>query len=151
MRYPQAKADYESRIAHQSGKYEGVRLENNTRLVKRERGGIECYAVKLHSTDVVTMFPNGLYMLQTGGWDTHTTKNRINKYHEGPRIVQSDWIWYLSGGPNYGGIRWSAAASEYDEHGRYQGHRSRPGPVFTRGGSILTATQEGLDIELETA
>lgn len=91
--FESAKREYERRIAYQSGKYEGVGLENNTRLVKR---GDDRYAVKLHGTDVVTYHADGRVTLATGGWKTRTTKNRINKYAP-VRIVQRDYEWYVDG------------------------------------------------------
>jgi hypothetical protein len=135
MLYPQAKTDYQNRIAYQSGKYEGVRLENNTRLVQRHPHGIECYAVKLHNTDVVTYFPNGLVMLKTGGWETVTTKRRINKYHDGPRIYQEDYIWYIDG------TRYSKAISERDLSGKpvFRSYR-----VYVMNGEIVKPGKNGI-------
>jgi len=135
MLYPQAKADYQSRIAYQSGKYEGVALENNTRLVQREHHGIECYAVKLHNTDVVTLFPSRLTMLKTNGWKTLTTKHRINKYHDGPQIYQEDYIWYIDG------IRWSKAIGERDLSGSLL---RRPDRVYVMDGQIVKPNEDGI-------
>ena len=54
------------------------KLENNTYL---ERRGENIIAVKLHGTDVVTLHSDGRTVLNSGGWRTITTKDRINKYH----------------------------------------------------------------------
>lgn len=65
------------------------KLERNTYL--HPRG--DAFAVRLHATDVVTILPDGTYSLNTGGWFTVTTKQRINAY--GPARVSSDrgtWI-----------------------------------------------------------
>jgi hypothetical protein len=105
MTFDEAEAIYEERIGYQSGKYEGVRLENNTRLVKRG----DSYGVKLHSTPVVVLHPNGSSSINTGGWQTATTKNRINKYSPHASIVQVDFDWYLGGGPGYGGVPYHRA------------------------------------------
>lgn len=59
------------------------RLQNNTYL---ERRG-EDFAVRLHYTDVVTIHADGTFTLRTGGWETVTTKDRINGY--GPARVYS--------------------------------------------------------------
>lgn len=61
----------------------GKPVQNHTRLFKRG----EDYAVRLHSTDVVTVHPDGTYTLNAGGWYTVTTKERINSY--GPARVSS--------------------------------------------------------------
>lgn len=66
------------------------KLENNTYLYKVG----DDYAVKLHATDVVTICSNGAYILNTGGWRTPTTKDRINRY--APGVAYSDkgeWYW----------------------------------------------------------
>lgn len=93
LTFQEAEEYYESKIAYQSGKYEGVALENNTRLVKRG----DSYAVKLHSTYVVVLHPDGSSEIRTGGWQTTTTKNRINKYSPHASIAQLDWAWYING------------------------------------------------------
>ena len=92
LTYDEAKAEYEERIDYQSGKYAGVGLENNTRLV-------ECgndYAVRLHRTDIVTLREDGDIVLRTGGWKTRTTKQRLNKYAPTGHIFQEDGRWYIS-------------------------------------------------------
>lgn len=51
-------------------------IENNTRV---ERRGADV-AIKLHDTDVVTYHEDGSVTLNSGGWLTVTTKDRINRY-----------------------------------------------------------------------
>jgi hypothetical protein len=69
----------------------GKPLQNNTRLFKRG----DNYAVRLHQTDVVTIHRDGSYTLDSGGWLTVTTKDRINGY--APCQVWSEkGIWYVS-------------------------------------------------------
>lgn len=69
-------------------KYAGKPLANNTRLVQRG----DNYAVKLHATDVVTIRPDSTYVLNTGGWYTVTTKDRINDF--GPaRVYSANGVW----------------------------------------------------------
>lgn len=68
----------------------GKPLQRNTRLFKRG----DSYAVQLHDTDVVTIHPNNTYTLDTGGWLTLTTKDRINSY--GPiGVHQVNRRWYV--------------------------------------------------------
>jgi hypothetical protein len=52
------------------------KLRNNTYLQRRGQD----IAVRLHSTDVVTFHPNGDVTLNTGGWNTIITWDRINDY-----------------------------------------------------------------------
>lgn len=72
------------------------KLENNTYL-HRVGSGI---AVKLHATDVVVVTPDNDYILNTGGWQTVTTKARINDYSPA-RISQRKGLWYLTDGSIY--------------------------------------------------
>jgi hypothetical protein len=41
----------------------------------------EYIAVTLHRTDVVQLYPDGSVRLSTGGWNTVTTRTRINEYN----------------------------------------------------------------------
>ncbi len=74
------------------GKRYSRKLQNNTYLQKRDN---EAIAIRLHDTDIVTLLPNGDTILNSGGWETATTKNRINDYAPGIRIFQRDWQWYV--------------------------------------------------------
>ncbi len=57
---------------------------------------------RLHDTDILTYWPDGSVTLNTDGWTTPTTKDRMNKLLVGWRIRQDKKIWYLSnGGPTY--------------------------------------------------
>ena len=66
------------------------KLANNTYLEKREDGSI---AIRLHSTDVVTFRPDGSTVLNSGGWFTSTTKDRIGLAF---RVSQHKGRWTVS-------------------------------------------------------
>ena len=51
-------------------------------------------AIKLHSTYVVKIRDDGTYTLNSGGWQTVTTKDRINQYSP-VRVYQRDFTWYV--------------------------------------------------------
>lgn len=71
------------------------KLANNTYL--EERG--DCFAVRLHETNVVTFRSDGAVRLDSGGWLTVTTKDRINRYTPPNVQVWSDrGVWYVTGG-----------------------------------------------------
>jgi hypothetical protein len=58
------------------------------------RGG-NTFAVRYHQTDVVTYHPDGRIVLNTGGWQTVTTKARFNTFT--PARVYSDRRqWFVS-------------------------------------------------------
>lgn len=77
-------------------KYAGKPLENNTRLVKLENGD---YAIRLHWTNVVVIHADGTYTINSGGYETATTKDRINGYSPA-RVFQKDFCWYVAN-PDY--------------------------------------------------
>lgn len=66
-------------------------IANNTRLERREDGSI---AVRLHATDVVTYRPDGSIVLESGGWRTVTTKDRMCRYLPAPwRVYSERGVW----------------------------------------------------------
>lgn len=67
------------------------KVANHTYLVRRG----ESIALKLHQTDVVTFHQDGTIQLNSGGWQTYTTKERISAYH---RVSSRKGIWYLEDG-----------------------------------------------------
>lgn len=58
----------------------GRPLQNNTRLVPCTVGDIECVGVKLHNTIVVAYLPDGNVVLNSGGWHSVTTQDRLNNW-----------------------------------------------------------------------
>lgn len=53
--------------------------------------------IMLHSTYVVKIHPDNSATLNSGGWQTVTTKDRINQYSP-VRVYQRDYQWYLNDG-----------------------------------------------------
>ena len=82
------------------------KLTNNTYLEKIDDDTI---GVRLHSTYVVTFKSNGTAILNSGGWYTRTTKDRINAYAPG-QIRQAKGHWYLVDGSEF---RDGVVLSEY--------------------------------------
>lgn len=74
----------------------GKPLQNNTRLFERWAGSDSpnAYAVRLHNTDVVTVNPDHTWTLNSGGWRTMTTRDRIESYSP-VRIIQDRGEWYV--------------------------------------------------------
>ena len=66
---------------------------NNT-TVRLIDGGV---AIRLHSTDIVTIHDDGSMILNSGGWLSVTTKERINRYTPA-RITQRAGVWYMADG-----------------------------------------------------
>jgi hypothetical protein len=67
------------------------KLGNNTYLHALDA---DTFAVRLHNTDVVKIHADGTYTLTTKGWQTVTTKDRINNYSP-VRIHQKAFVWYV--------------------------------------------------------
>ena len=68
------------------------RIDNNTWAQFASNGrDIE---IILHHTAVVIVRPDGNFEINSGGWQTLTTKNRINKFS--PAVVfQRKWEWFV--------------------------------------------------------
>ena len=78
------------------------KVGNNTRARIKPDGSV---AFQLHSTDVVTIHDDDSATLRTGGWNSPTTKERINRYSP-VYVKQINWEWYLSDGtPFYEGMK----------------------------------------------
>jgi len=72
------------------------KVANNTFFYELESGERR---YRLHQTDIVTVKPNGSFILDTGGWMTPTTKERMNRYIPNGYSVTSDrGIWYVQNG-----------------------------------------------------
>lgn len=57
-------------------------------------------SIILHGTTVVRLYPNGLVKLNSSGWRTSTTKDRINKYSP-VKVYQKKHVWYLQDGTEF--------------------------------------------------
>ena len=74
-------------------KEKGKPVANNTRIVKTEKG----FGLKLHDTIIVEYFPDGSFKLNSGGWQTVTTKSRINEFTPSwIKLNQENKIWYVN-------------------------------------------------------
>ncbi|NDH09423.1 MAG: hypothetical protein EBY16_07410 [Gammaproteobacteria bacterium] len=73
------------------------KVGNNTYAEILSDGSV---GIMLHSTYVVKIHPDNSATLNTGGWYTSTTKDRINKYSP-VRVYQRKGEWYLNNGTLY--------------------------------------------------
>lgn len=74
----------------------GKPIANNTRIYKR---GDE-YEIVLHQTAVVSVLPEGKYIIRTGGWNTLTTRDRLNRYAPGHFFTEQGILYWV---PRYPG------------------------------------------------
>lgn len=77
------------------------KLANNTYLRPTENDAI---AVQLHQTDIITILPDNVFVLNSGGWQTATTKARINELSPA-RLSQKNGLWFVDGIPFYDGMQ----------------------------------------------
>lgn len=75
--------------------YKSRKLANHTYLVRDTNENN--IAVKYHQTNVVILWTNGTTTLDSGGWRTKTTKERLNDYGNAG-ISQKAGIWYMKDG-----------------------------------------------------
>ena len=66
----------EKKFARHSARWSG-KIANNTYLEHGTDGALTFYAVRLHRTCIVTFYSNGEVLLNTGGWNTVTTRQRM--------------------------------------------------------------------------
>ena len=69
------------------------KLANNTYLECNDDGS---FGIRLHSTQVVVYHEDGRIVLDSGGWQTVTTKARMNSFSNAS-LWQDKGIWYVSG------------------------------------------------------
>jgi uncharacterized protein YxjI len=74
-------------------------VANNTLRIEYANGN---KAIRLHNTDVVTI-KDDVYTLNSGGWRTSTTKDRINTFSPA-RVWQTNGQWFTGGSLFYDGI-----------------------------------------------
>lgn len=84
--YEEAKEIYET--AKEKGRLTNVgsfggakKIGNNTYIVANGKlEGVPVYGIRLHNTDIITLLPNGDYLLNSEGWRTPLTKSRFETY-----------------------------------------------------------------------
>lgn len=52
--------------------------------------------IRLHMTDIVVKHPNGRVVLNSGGWRTMTTKDRINTYAAPYMVYSKAGVWWVA-------------------------------------------------------
>jgi hypothetical protein len=68
---------------------------NNTRVI-RKKGAMGYCAIKYHDTEIVKYFPNEVIELNTDGWFTYSTRERMNAFQNRFQVYTNQRIMYLS-------------------------------------------------------
>jgi hypothetical protein len=84
-------------MVHGKTKQKARKVGNNTYAEIEYDNSV---SIRLHGTAVVRFYPNGLVKLNSGGWRTSTTKDRINKYSP-VKVYQKKYEWYLQDGAEF--------------------------------------------------
>ena len=74
--------NYDRAISALGGKQE-VKIGHNTWVCRKDNGDV---AVKYHYTDIITFHPDYTITVRTGGWDTNTTRGRLDHLLENHRV-----------------------------------------------------------------
>lgn len=79
-----------------TGKSKMRKIANNTYKIDTERG----YKIRLHDTDIIEAIAHRggmVYRLDSGGWHSKTTKERLDRYISdfGAGLYQKNWNWYI--------------------------------------------------------
>lgn len=91
------------------GNREARTIGHNTTVHEITYGDVREFSVRLHGNEIIRIHRDGTYTLKDGGWQTVTTKQRLNALGPVP-VWQTKFQWYV-GGPNpegtefYSGIR----------------------------------------------
>lgn len=100
---PRTFAEARERFARwkERGRSAQCKLAHNTFLEEvflpgQHLGQDRAYAVRLHATRVVTFYPDGRVVLDSGGYQTFTTRDRFNRC--GARVSMSNGIASVSHG-----------------------------------------------------
>ena len=83
------------------------KIANNTYIKSSANDSI---VVQLHDTEIITILPDNVFVLNSGGWQTVTTKARINEFSPA-RIIQKNGLWLINGIPFQDGIRVDASGN----------------------------------------
>ena len=71
------------------------KMANNTYLEWDDTTEGRVYHIRLHRTRIISFYRDGTVELNTGGWQTNTTKDRINVFSP-LRVWQMNHVWYVS-------------------------------------------------------
>ncbi len=84
--------DYQSAAAQLTGRCkDSRRLENNTYLERHDEApGEDAFGVRLHNTTILLFLADGSMELNLGGYNTVTTRDRLNRYLPCPWHVFSE-------------------------------------------------------------
>jgi hypothetical protein len=102
-------------------------IDSNTLRIKCQDGS---EVIRFYNTDIITIRPNGNYIFTSGGWQTMTTKQRLNDYSPF-HLYQKNHLWYICHSDTVNGYdyNWFYDGMEYKKMGNeYKLIRVRQSP-----------------------
>jgi hypothetical protein len=94
------------------------KLANNTYAIRRA----DSIAIRLHNTDIATFFQDGKIVLNSGGWKTPTTKDRLNNFTPFS-ISQNKGVWTI-----HKSVKWKENRKHFPKS-----HIFQDGMIFQKG------------------
>lgn len=86
---------YEGWLSLLNGQH-AKRIGHNTYLVRNDGFDPPAVSIRLHSTYIVTFYADGGMRLNSGGWQSATTKNRMNAVlPQRCGVYQDNHVWYV--------------------------------------------------------
>ncbi len=79
-KYQRDELDSYAKAVVKLGKRDSKKVANNTYI---RRTGLDTIALRLHETDILVWHEDGSVELNSGGWQTVTTKSRMNEFAPG--------------------------------------------------------------------
>ena len=73
--------------------YEKAKFVANNTIEYHQSDGTR--VIRLYRTDIIKFCPDGTIVLDSGGYKTKTTKNRIEEFVQGLWILQENYVWYV--------------------------------------------------------
>ena len=75
------------------GVLESRLLKGNTVVYRTESENSVC--IRFHETDILKFDADGNVTLDSGGYRTQTTKDRLNEFQSAVYVYQENFIWYV--------------------------------------------------------
>ena len=104
--YKQASEEF----AKARDKAKGKLLADNTRLVARAG----YFAIVYHKTEIVKIYPNDTYELNSGGWHTYSTKERLNAFSP-VNLWANKGLWYFNNNVFQDGVKVDSKGKPIDK------------------------------------
>lgn len=94
-------------------------IGNNT-TAERDGGPFDPILVRLHGHEIASLFPDGTVNVRDAGYQTVTTKERINQFLPLPyRVSQKSYVWHVwtTSAPDAAPMPWNGSLMVFPDGG----------------------------------